>query len=86
MTNLKAVEGKAVVKLFEPESITSFGLIIPESLRKPSTRATVIASGVEGVLEGDEVLLSGEYAGSSFKYEGVDYVTVVGEEILGVIG
>lgn len=85
MSTLVAVEGKAIVKLLPSESITEFGLIIPESSRKPSTHAIVVASKVADVAPGDEIILSGEYAGASFKYEGVEHITVLAEEILGVV-
>lgn len=85
MTHLIAPEGKAIVKIDAPESITSTGIIIPESARENSDHATVVDSKVQDVEAGDRVLLSGKYAGSSFDIDGVEYVTVLAEEILAVI-
>jgi co-chaperonin GroES (HSP10) len=85
MPTVVAVEGKVVVTLRESEAFTATGLIIPEQHRKPSTEAIVVASSTDEVGIGDIVLLSGEYAGASFKLDGVEYVTVVLEEILGIL-
>jgi co-chaperonin GroES (HSP10) len=85
MSTPVAVPGKVVVVLKEAEALTSTGLFIPEAARKPSTEATVVSSGVADVQEHDVVLLSSEYAGASFSIDGKDYVTVVAEEILGII-
>lgn len=83
---ITAPAGKVVVVLDAAESITENGLIIPEAARKPSTEATVVASGHPDVASGDRVILSGEYAGSAFTVDDVEYVAVVPEEILAVIG
>lgn len=84
MTTITAPAGKAVVRIQTVAEQSATGFLLQE--KKTSDRARVVASGVPDVAEGDLVLLSGEYAGSSFKVDGADYVTVVAEEILAVLG
>lgn len=87
MTKITAVTGKAVVTLKPSEELSKYGLYIPETVRKaPSIEAHVVASQIPDVAVGDLVLLSGEYAGSMFTIDGVEYVTVVTEEVLAVLG
>ena len=85
MTTLQAPAGKAIVVLEIQDEVASSGFIVATN-RKTSDRGRVVSSQVADVAEGDLVLLSGEYAGSSFKLDGKTYITVVTEEILAVLG
>lgn len=74
--------GKVIVVLDTPEETTDSGIFIPETARKSSTEAVVVASGHPDLTTGDKVLLAGEYVGASFTLSGVEYITVLVEEIL----
>lgn len=86
MTKLIAPTGKAILKMDTPEETFSNGLVVPDSAKKNSTRAIVVDSKIPDVEAGDRVVTSGEYAGASFSIDGEEYVVVVAEELLAVIG
>jgi co-chaperonin GroES (HSP10) len=86
MTQIIAPAAKAVVTLNPVEEVSAGGLFIVESAREKATEATVVASNIDGVSEGDTIILSGPYAGAGYEVDGVEYVTVVTDEILAVVG
>jgi chaperonin GroES len=87
------VLAKRVEELEEQKS--SGGIIIPDTAKEKPQRGTIIAVGTgrikdDGtripldVKEGDEVLF-GKYAGKEVKIDGVEYLILDDEEILGII-
>jgi co-chaperonin GroES (HSP10) len=85
VTSITPITGKVVVQLIEPETTSAAGLFLIEDARERSTTATVVSSGIMDINEGDTVLLSGPYAGAQYTVDGVDYLTVVGDEVLAVL-
>jgi chaperonin GroES len=79
----------------EEEQKSSGGIIIPDTAKEKPQRGTVIAVGTgrikdDGtripldVKKGDEVLF-GKYAGKEVKIEGVEYLILEDDELLGII-
>jgi chaperonin GroES len=83
-----------IVKRDETQQTTSSGIVIPGSAQEAPQWGTVIKAGPgkknsDGkeialfVKEGDKVLF-GQYAGTKFKYDGVEYLFMREEDVLGV--
>ncbi|MBR4270407.1 MAG: co-chaperone GroES [Clostridia bacterium] len=85
---------KIVIKPVEAEKVTAGGLILPNTNQEKPQIAEVIAVGngetFDGktqkmqVAVGDKVLYP-KYAGSEFKFDGVDYVILSQSDLLGKI-
>ncbi len=90
---LKPLGTRVVVKMVEAEETTKSGLIITSKSEEKSQIAEVIkvGSGLEEdgkkvpmqVKEGDKVVLN-QYAGTTIKYEGEEYVIVKENDILAI--
>ena len=97
MSNIKPLYDRLVVKPIEAEETSLGGIIIPDAAKEKPTKGEVIAVG-EGkfidasgsvrapkVKVGDKVIY-GQYAGSTYKSEGVEYKVLREDDILAVIG
>lgn len=90
---LKPLGTRVVVKMVEAEETTKSGLIITSKSEEKSQIAEVIKVGPgleeDGkkvpmqVKEGDKVVLN-QYAGTTIKYEGEEYVIVKENDILAI--
>ena len=90
---LKPLGSRVVVKMVEAEETTKSGLIITSKSEEKSQIAEVIkvGPGIEEdgkkvpmqVKEGEKVVLN-QYAGTTVKYEGEDYVIVKESDILAI--
>ena len=90
---LKPLGTRVVVKMVEAEETTKSGLIITSKSEEKSQIAEVIkvGPGIEEdgkkvpmqVKEGDKVVLN-QYAGTTIKYEGEEYVIVKESDILAI--
>ena len=90
---LKPLGSRVVVKMVEAEETTKSGLIITSKSEEKSQIAEVIkvGPGIEEdgkkvpmqVKEGEKVVLN-QYAGTTIKYEGEDYVIVKESDILAI--
>lgn len=91
---LKPLGTRVVVKMVEAEETTKSGLIIASKSEEKSQIAEVIKVGTgleeDGkkvpmqVKEGDKVVLN-QYAGTTIKYEGEEYVIVKESDILAIV-
>ena len=91
---LKPLGTRVVVKMVEAEETTKSGLIITSKSEEKSQIAEVIkvGPGIEEdgkkvpmqVKEGDKVVLN-QYAGTTIKYEGEEYVIVKESDILAIV-
>ena len=91
---LKPLGNRVVVKMVEAEETTKSGLIITSKSEEKSQIAEVIkvGPGIEEdgkkvpmqVKEGDKVVLN-QYAGTTIKYEGEEYVIVKESDILAIV-
>lgn len=87
---------RVLVQRVEEEEQVRGGIIIPDSAKEKSQEATVIALGTgkkddDGkaipfqVKKGDRVLIS-QYGGTPVKIEGVEYILIEEDSILGIVG
>jgi chaperonin GroES len=94
--NIRPLQDRIIVERVEEETTTAGGIIIPDTVSKEKPQeGKVIAAGKgkvspEGkvlpldVKEGDRVLF-GKYAGSEIKIDGVEYLIMREDDILGVV-
>jgi chaperonin GroES len=93
--NIRPLHDRLIVKRFDEEEKTKGGIIIPDNAKEKPQQGEVIAVGNGKVLDngtkvapevkkGDKVLF-GKYSGSEVKIDGIDYLIMKEDEILGVI-
>ena len=93
--NIRPLHDRLIVKRFDEEEKTKGGIIIPDNAKEKPMQGEVIAVGSGKVLEdgkkvplevkkGDRVLF-GKYSGTEIKIDGVEYLMMREEEILGVV-
>ncbi len=94
--NLKPLYDRVIVKPIEAEEVTAGGILIPDNAKEKPTKGEVLAVGEGKALDngsvrapkvkvGDKVIY-GQYAGSAYKQDGVEYKIVREDDILAVIG
>lgn len=93
--NLRPLQDRIIVKRLEEENKTSGGIYIPDTAKEKPQKGEIIAVGKGKVTEDGKVLpidvkvgdkvLFGKYAGTEIKIEGVDYLIMREDDILGVI-
>lgn len=95
MFTVKPLHDRIIIKRLELESKTSGGIIIPDTVKKKPLKGEVVATGKgrvndEGkvlplsVKTGDKVLF-GEYSGTEFQMEGLEYLMMKEEDVYGVL-
>jgi len=93
--NLKPLYDRVVVKPIEADEVTAGGIVIPDTAKEKSTKGEVIAIGGGKALDngtlraplvkvGDKVIY-GQYAGSSYKQDGVEYKVIKEDDILAIL-
>ncbi|MRR58867.1 MAG: co-chaperone GroES [Deltaproteobacteria bacterium] len=93
--NLRPLQDRIIVKRLEEETMTAGGLYIPDTAKEKPQKGEIIAVGKGKVADdgkllpmdvkvGDKVLF-GKYAGTEIKIDGVDYLIMREDDILGVI-
>ncbi len=91
---LKPLADRVVVKLVEAEEKTNFGLILTAATQEKPQIAEVVAVGPGGVVDGHEVVMTvqvgdrvitGKYAGTEVKCDGVEYNIVRQSDILAIV-
>jgi chaperonin GroES len=92
---LRPLYDRILVERVESEEVTKGGIILPDSAKEKPQQGKIIAVG-EGrrtddgkiiplkVKEGDLVLF-GKYTGSEVKIEGIDYLVMKEDDIMGII-
>lgn len=92
---IRPLNDRILVKRVESETKTAGGIIIPDSAKEKPAEGEVVAVGsgklndkgervALEVKKGDRVLFS-KYGGTDVKVEGVDYLIMREDDILGVI-
>ena len=92
---IRPLNDRILVKRVESETKTAGGIIIPDSAKEKPAEGEVIAVGsgklndkgervALEVKKGDLVLFS-KYGGTDIKVEGIDYLIMREDDILGVI-
>ena len=94
--NIKPLHDRLVVKPIEAEELSAGGIVIPDNAKEKPTKGEVLAVGEGKALDngtvrtpkvkvGDKVIY-GQYAGSAYKHEGVEYKIVKEDDILAILG
>jgi len=94
--NLKPLYDRVVVKPIEADEVSAGGILIPDNAKEKPTKGEVVAVGEGKALDngslrapkvkvGDKVIY-GQYSGSAYKLEGVEYKIVKEDDILAVLG
>lgn len=95
MASIKPLQDRVLVKRLDAEEKTASGLIIPDTAKEKPQEGEVIATGPGKIMEngtkveltvkaGDKVLFS-KYAGTEVKIDGVEYLIMREDDILGII-
>ena len=93
--NIKPLHDRVIVKRVEEETTSAGGIVLPGSATEKPSQGEVIAVGPGklldngqrsdmGVSAGDKVIF-GQYAGSTVKVDGDEYLVMAESEIFGVI-
>ena len=79
---------RVLVRVLEDESVTSSGLVIPDTAKKKPQRGVVVAVGDDEemvkVKPGDRVLYP-RYSGTEVRVGGVDHLVIDATELLAVL-
>ena len=92
---IKPLGDRVVIRVLEQEEKTASGIFLPDTAKEKPSQGEVIAvgtgklqdNGTRTPLEvsvGDKIIFS-KYAGTEFKYDGVDYLIVSERDILATI-
>jgi len=93
--NIRPLHDRVIIKRMEEERTSPGGIVIPDSATEKPSMGEVMAVGNGKVLEngdvrpmdvkvGDKVLF-GQYAGSTVKHEGEEYLVMREEDVIAVI-
>lgn len=92
---IKPLGQRVLLKRIEAEEKTAGGLFLPDTAKEKPQEALVVSVGTGGrdeqgklidftVKENDRVLIS-KYGGTEVKIDGVDYLIISENDILGII-
>jgi chaperonin GroES len=94
--NIRPLSDHIVALRIEEKETKSGGLVIPETAKEKPMTVKVVAVGTGRMLENGKRLplevgkgakvLIGKYAGSEIKLDGVDYLVVREDDVLGIVG
>jgi len=92
---VRPLHDRVIVKRLEEERKTASGIVIPDTAAEKPDQGEIVAVGKgktsdEGKLRPLEVkvgdrILFGKYSGQAFKMEGVEYLQMREDDIIGVI-
>ena len=93
--NLKPLYDRVVVKPIEADEISAGGIIIPDAAKEKSTKGEVVAVGEGKALDngsvrapklkvGDKVIY-GQYAGSTYKQDGIEFKILKEDDVLAIV-
>ena len=91
---LVPLQDRVVVKMIEMEETTKSGIILTGSAKEKPQVAEVLAVGPGGLVDGKEVkmtvkvgdkVITGTYAGTKVKCDGVEYNIVRQSDILAIV-
>ncbi|MBI1732414.1 MAG: co-chaperone GroES [Gammaproteobacteria bacterium] len=92
---IRPLHDRVIVKRLEEEKLTPGGIVIPDTASEKPVQGEVIAVGNGKILENGEVrpldvkkgdrILFGKYSGNEVKVEGVEYLVMREDDIMGVI-
>ena len=93
---LQPLHDRVIIKRLESATKTAGGIVIPDTAKEKPMKGEVVAVGKGRTLDngqllapsvkaGDKVLF-GKYAGSEFKIDDIEYVSVKEDEIIAIVG
>jgi chaperonin GroES len=93
--SIRPLSDRILVQRIEEEQTTKGGIIIPDTAKEKPQQGTVVAVGDGKLLDngvrvtpavkaGDKVLF-GKYSGTEVKFDGVEYLILREEDILGIL-
>ena len=91
---IKPLADKVVVKKLQAEETTKSGIILSSGAQQKPSYAEVIAVGPGGVVDGNEIkmqvtvgqkVIIRDYAGTTVKLEGEEYIVVRQDDILAIV-
>ena len=93
---IRPLQDRLIVKRLEEEEKTKGGIIIPDAAKEKPMQGEVIAVGKGKVTDdgkalpldvkaGDRILF-GKYAGTEIKLDGMEYLIMREDDVLGVLG
>lgn len=93
---LQPLHDRVIIKRLESETKTAGGIVIPDTAKEKPMKGEVVAVGKGRTLDNGQVLapsvksgdtvLIGKYAGSEFKIDDIEYVSVKEDEIIAIVG
>lgn len=94
--NIRPLHDRVIIKRMEEERTSPGGIVIPDSATEKPSKGEVMAVGNGKVLDngetralelkvGDKVLF-GQYAGTSVKVDGEEYLVMREEDVIAVLG
>ena len=92
---IRPLHDRVIVKRLEEERKTASGIVIPDTAAEKPDTGEIIAVGTGKILEdgkvralevkkGDKVLF-GKYSGQTVKIDGIEYLVMREEDLMGVI-
>ena len=95
MAKVRPLHDRLLVKRIEEKETVKGGIIIPDTAKEKPQEGEVIAVGNGKVLDngtklaldvkaGDKILF-GKYSGQEFKMDGVDYLHMRDDDVIGVV-
>ena len=92
--NIRPLHDRIVVKRVEEQETLASGIIIPDSAKEKPQKGEVVAVGkgkrsddgklIELDVQVGDTILFGKYSGSEIKLDGVEYMIMREDEVLGV--
>ena len=93
--NVRPLHVRILVRRMAEEEKTAGGIIIPDSAKEKPQRGEVVAAGAGRIIEGGkkipldvkvgDTILFGRFAGTEIELEGVEYLMMKEDDILGII-
>jgi len=92
---IRPLHDRVIVKRLEEERVSAGGIVIPDTAAEKPDTGEVVAVGTGKLLEdgkvrpldlkkGDKILF-GKYSGQTVKVEGIEYLVMREEDVMGVI-
>lgn len=92
---IRPLHDRVIVKRLEEEKVSAGGIVIPDSASEKPVQGEVIAVGNGKILENGEIraldvkkgdrILFGKYSGNEVKVDGVEFLVMREDDIMGVI-
>ena len=91
---IKPLGDKVVIKKLKAEETTKSGIILASAAQEKPQVAEIIAVGPGGVVDGNEIkmqvkkgqkVIIRDYAGTTVKLEGEEYIVVRQDDILAIV-